>query len=265
MTNTTPAVSNLVKGTPAEITSKLQRYLFPIEERKVYFQNAEGNPDFTKEYKSIVRQDNGKLISIMNDTYKVQSNASVILPVIEQLHNLDTNWAIDRSHSFITDNRMKLQVTFPDLTFNDGNSDVALSLFLHNSYDGSEGVRMLWGAIRAICTNGMVFGKVLARFYRRHTKNIQVSNISAQLQSTFDQIPLIKERIDILQNLAAYEVKEQTIEKEFGKNALKYVRQQPTPVNQWALYNILTYYISHVVEQHMRTNYQLRVSKMFGL
>lgn len=67
------------------------------------------------------------------------------MPLLEQLHYLDTNWIIDPSHSFIENNRMRLQVTFPDLSLNDGKSDISLSLFLHNSYDGSEGVRLIWG------------------------------------------------------------------------------------------------------------------------
>lgn len=257
--------SNQISVTPETVATKLEKYLFPVDERMVYFQDADGNPDLTKEYKSIVRRDTGKLISIMNDTYKLQTNASVLLPVMEQLHNLDTKWVLDRSHSFVTNNRMKLQVTFPDLTLNDGNSDVALSLFIHNSYDGSEGVRMFWGAIRSICTNGMIFGKVLAKFYKRHTKNLIVSDIPKQLESTYNQIPVIKERIEILQNLDCAQFTEAKLEEEFGKKVTSYVKNHPALNNQWALYNVLTYYISHSIDQKMRTAYQLRVSKMFGL
>src|SRR5690606_21574907 len=118
----------------------------------------------------IVRPDTDQLISIMQDSYQLIPNRDVIMPLLEQLHQLDTRWYVDNSHSFLESNRMRLQVTFPDLTLNDGRSDIALSLFVHNSYDGSEGVRMFWGAIRGICSNGMVFGQVLAKFYGKHTK-----------------------------------------------------------------------------------------------
>ena len=249
----------------SDYKNTLQKYLFPVEERKVYFQDANGNPDHTKEYKSIVRADNNKLISIMNNTYKFESNAAVILPVLDELSKLDSKWTLDRSHSYVKNNKMRLQVTFPDLTFSDGDSDIALSLFLHNSYDGSEGVRMFFGAIRFICTNGMVFGNILAKYYRRHTKNIQVSNIVDKVHDTFDSIPVIKERIEILQNLEAGVVSNDKIEKQFGKKALNYVTQHSQINNQWALYNILSYYISHMVQPHMRASYQLKLSKMFEL
>ena len=71
---------------------------------------------------------------------------------------------------------MRLQVTFPELTLNDGKSDIALSMFIHNPYDGSEGVRVFYGGIRAICTNGFVFGEVLSKFYSKHTKGINLEN-----------------------------------------------------------------------------------------
>lgn len=250
-----------------EIKTKLHKYLFPVEERKVYFQDADGNPLYSKEYKSIVRADSNALISIMNNTYKMKSNYDVIMPVMENLHNLDTKWVLDASHSFVKSNRMRLQVTFPDLKFNDGTSDIALSLFLHNSYDGSEGVRMFWGAIRGICSNGMVFGKVLARFYARHTKTIhdKVNDMQTQISNTYEAIPVIKERIEILKNLNTVEITEKKIKDEFGVKAFDYVKANGKLNNQWALYNALTYYISHVVKQHMRASYQLRVSRMFEL
>ena len=183
----------------SEVESKLYKYLFPVQENNVFFEGEDGNAVLAPSYKAITREDDGKLISVMSDTYKLVPNSEIIKPLMEQLANLDNRWYLDDTHSFVADNRMRLQVTFPELTFNDGRSDIALSLFIHNSYDGSEGIRMLWGAIRGICSNGMVFGKVLAKFYGRHTKGINLNNLSEQLQQTYDQIPIISERISILQ------------------------------------------------------------------
>jgi len=158
------------------IEKKLSQFMFPVEERAVYVQdNPHPNIDVTDNYKAIVRQDRGKLISIMKNTYQLVPNREVILPLLQELHKLDNKWVIDSSHSFVDDSRMRLQVTFPELTLNVGTSDISLSLFLHNSYDGSEGVRLFWGAIREICTNGMVFGTLLSKYYRRHTAGLQAS------------------------------------------------------------------------------------------
>lgn len=249
----------------AEIENRLYKFLFPVTEKKVFFEDENSEPSFTEQYKAIAREDNGKLISIMNDSYKIVPNRDIIMPLMDQLHNLDNKWIIDPSHSFVSDQRMRLQVTFPDLTFFDGRSDIALSLFLHNSYDGSEGVRLFWGAIRGICSNGMVFGTVLAKFYARHTNGIRLDNLKQQVEQTYDQIPVIKQRIEILQNLEVGKSLLESVEHKLGKKVMKHVTEQPPAINQWVLYNYLTWYISHVVDLRMRSAYQLQVSKLFKL
>jgi ribosomal silencing factor RsfS len=59
------------------------------------------------------------------------------------------------------------------------------------------------------------------------------------------------------------------VENRLGKKVMKYVEEQEREnskaKNQWVLYNILTYYISHIVKQRMRAQYQLEVSKLFKL
>jgi hypothetical protein len=249
----------------SEIEQKLYKYLFPVTERKVYVENEDMKLIPYPEYKAISREDNGKLISIQSKTYQVISNAEIIKPLMEQLHTLDSKWIIDPSHSFVNDQKMRLQITFPDLTFNDGGSDIALSLFLHNSYDSSEGVRAYWGAIRFVCSNGFVFGKVLARYYHKHTKGIPLNNLKAQIEATYEQIPVISERIQILQNLNVSKSQIESVEKQLGKRISNYVKEQKKPENVWILYNYLTWYISHMIEQRLRAAYQMKVSRMFQL
>lgn len=243
----------------------LQPYLFPVSEQSAYFGSNGSNVVPASRYKAIVHGETGELISIMTNTYQVVPNRELILPVMEQLSGLDTKWYIDESHSFVNPSRMRLQVTFPDLTFYDGKSEIAMSMYLHNSYDGSEGVRMFWGAIRFICSNGMVFGKVLSKFYSRHTKNIDISNIREQVETTYDQIPTIAERIQILQNLRVSEQIMKSTEKQLGAGVMNHINSGPHPLNQWALYNLITYYISHQVEMRMRASYQMKLSRLFEL
>ena len=250
------------------IEKKLNNFLFPVSERAVFVDDDKTYRP-TKSYKAIVREDNGKLVSIMKDSYQLVPNREVIMPLLEQLHSLDTNWIIDPSHSFADDNRMRLQVTFNDLKMNDGRSDIALSLFLHNSYDGSEGVRMFWGAIRGICSNGMVFGNVLSKYYRKHTSGLEIKNLKDQLESTYQKIPVLQHRIEILQNTTVTKKIRRDVEDHLGTHVLKYVnsqeKQNKRAANLWVLYNLITYYISHQVDMRMRAQYQLDTSRLFKL
>ena len=249
----------------SELDQKLYKYLFPVTEQKVYVEGEDKSVVLAPQYKAITREDNGKLISIQNDTYQIVSNAEIIKPLMEQLHEIDSKWIIDPSHSFVTNQKMRLQITFPDLTFNDGRSDIALSLFVHNSYDSSEGVRMFWGAIRGICSNGMVFGKVLAKYYHKHTKGIPLNNLKAQIEATYEQIPVISERIQILQSLNITKALSKSIEENLGRRVAKYVKEQKKAENAWILYNYLTWYISHMVDLRLRAVYQMKVSRIFQL
>lgn len=248
-----------------ETEKKLKPFLFPVKVQNAYYMDNEASINITPRYKAIIHEDTGQLISIMNSTYELVPNRELIMPVMDQLSQLDTNWYIDESHSFANPNRMRLQVTFPDLTFFDGKSEIAMSMYLHNSYDGSEGVRMFWGAIRFICQNGMVFGKVLSKFYSRHTKNIDISNIREQVEQTYDQIPMISERVQILQNLRVSEQIMKNTGKQLGAGVMNHINSGPHPLNQWALYNLITYYISHQVEMRMRASYQMKLSRLFEL
>jgi len=254
------------------IEKRLENFMFPVEERAVYVQDDRHlNLSLADNYKAIVRQDNGssKLISIMKNTYQLVPNREVILPLLQELHNLDSKWIIDQSHSFVEDSRMRIQITFPELTLDDGNSSIALSLFLHNSYDGSEGVRLFWGAIREICSNGMVFGTLLSKYYRRHTSGLDISNLKEKLQATYDKIPVIRHRIEMMQNTKVNPKFRRDLEDQMGKHVIKYVdqheQQNKRSVNLWMLFNIVTYYISHLIEQRKRAQYQLSASKLFKL
>jgi hypothetical protein len=249
------------------IENKLSKFMFPVTERKVYVEDfLKGKLNKTAEYKAIFREDKNRLIAITKSTYKLVPNSEVIMPLIEELDKLTTRWIIDPSHTFVSDARMRIQISFPEITISDGRSDIALSLFLHNSYNQTEGIRAYFGGIRGICSNGMVFGEVLSKFYHRHTEGFRLKNLKEEIEKAYDRLPEIKRRIEILKNLEVTDPLRQSIEEKLGKGISKYVAEQyPSARTQWVLYNLLTYYISHIVKQHMRAHDQLQVSKLFKL
>ncbi|MDZ7762898.1 MAG: DUF932 domain-containing protein [Melioribacteraceae bacterium] len=125
------------------------------------------------------------------------------------------------------------------------------------------------GAIRGICKNGMVFGEVLSKFYGKHTSGLEIDNLREQLESTYEKIPVIQHRIEQMQNTKVNRDLRLDVETKLGKKVMKYVEEQEKEhnkaKNQWVLYNILTYYISHIVKERMRAHYQIEVSEAFKL
>jgi hypothetical protein len=253
----------------------LQDFMFPVTERQVavndlYHSGAKWQDHQTflpAAYKAIVREDTNEVISIVRDTYQLVRNEDLIKELLDQLLGLSTSFKIDPTHSFVQNERMRVQVTFPELRMKDSDSDIALSLFLHNSYDQSEGVRMYFGAIRSICSNGMVFGDVMAKMYHRHTRGFELSQLKDKLEEAVETFPIINHRIRQLERTPVDEKLVENIEKHISKRLAQQMLedQELDSISQWKLFNKLTYYVSHDLEQHKRARYQQQIAKVFAL
>jgi hypothetical protein len=262
----------------------LNEFCFPVEERPVYF-SFKGNSFEWKdnikvqktvlkessEYKSILREDNHQLISIVNKKYKLIENKELIDQLMEQLKRTDQKFEIEDHHSFFTDKRMRLHIKFPELQIKDDSDDgIALSLYLHNSYDMSEGVRMYWGAIRSICTNGMVFGKILAKFYSKHTQGFQMKELKSSIENTYKMIPDIQQRIEILDSLKVDDSFDKEVKDNLGAKLYKNIITENNldtlqALTRLQLFHLVTNYISHRINHEMQTRYQFAASKLFDL
>jgi len=225
----------------------LQDFMFPICERPVAINN--GQNDITdwdnvstflsSDYKAIVREDSNEPISIVKKSYQVVSNEVLINKLMHELVALETPFRIDPSHSFCENNRMRLQITFPDLALKDSESDIPISLFLHNSYDMSEGVRVFFGGIRSVCSNGIVFGNVLARYYGRHTQGFKIENITSKLREAYQYLPNIQDRINELEMTPAEPELFTKVENEISKKIAKEVETEEQ-ISAWELLNRVT-------------------------
>ena len=250
----------------------LYPYYFPVTERPVaVFNGNDAHTSWNNEktylsgdYKAIVREDTNELISIVRNSYRIIPNEVIISKLLNELERFDSPYRIDPSHSFVSNEKMRLQVTLPEFTMTDKDSEIALSLFLHNSYDTSEGVRMFFGAIRYICSNGMVFGKVLSKFYARHTKGFDLENLRESLSRSYELIPGIQNRIGELESRPVTSEMKADVETHLGKRIAKDVLAEEK-VSQWVLLNAITHIISHAIEQRQRARYQMAVAKVFDL
>jgi len=80
---------------------------------------------------------------------------------------------------------------------------------------------------------------------------------------------VIRHRIEMMQNSKVNPKFRRDLEDQLGKHVIKYVdqteKQSKRSENLWALFNIVTYYISHLIEQRKRAQYQLQASRLFKL
>lgn len=250
----------------------LSTFLFPVTERPIAVNNGDlditdwndGNTFLPSNYKALVREDTNETISIVRKSYQMIRNEDLIESLMTQLEALDTPSYLDESHSFADNRRMRLQITFPELTVQDQESEIALSLFMSNSYDGSMGVRMIAGAIRFICTNGMVVGNILESFYSRHTKGFRMGAIENALESASKGLPNLQETINYLDLEPITQELVDSVREEVGVRLINAVDMRSLGT-RWELYNALTEIISHKMKPQYHARYQANVSKVFGL
>lgn len=253
----------------------LQPFCFPVVERAVAVDNAKSplididdqESFLPNGYKAIVREDTNEVISVVKDSYKIVKNNDLIDQLLRSLATSGYQFKIDPSHSFVDNSRMRLMITFPELLFRDGESDIALSAFLENSYDQSIGVRWYFGAIRKICSNGMVFGQILSKFYSKHTSGFSFEDLGEKLADAREYFPVIQERINRLETLRVDEQLVENVSNKISKRLAEQVIEQEEigRISQWNLLNRLTNFVSHDLDQRHRARYQENISKVFAL
>ena len=194
-------------------------------------------------------------------------NDEIIDALFDHLVTCGRAFRIDPTHSFVENARMRLQITFPEMKLHDSESDISLSAIVHNSYDMSEGVRFYFGAIRSICSNGMIFGKVLSKYYSKHTKGFSFDQLDSKLEEAESYFPVIQHRIHRLETDRVSPEMIKDVEKHISKRLAEsvIVQEEVNRLSQWKLLNRITYYISHDLDQRHRARYQEGVSKVFQL
>ena len=249
----------------------LTNFMFPVVERPVsvhYWPEdrfGTENQSAASRNKVIVREDTNEIISVVRDSYKLIPNADLINQVMEQLDGSGRTSYIDEAHSFANNHRMRLQITFPETTFKDGDSEIALSLFLHNSYDMSDPVRIASGGIRYICSNGMVFQRILSQFVARHTWELRIDRyVEQSLRSACDNWPLVEQMVIALASTPVTGEMYDRIYREVGLGMTEMI-MGTMPETEWSAYNEATWVVSHEIEQDERSDYQQALSRAFEL
>ncbi len=249
----------------------ISEYMFPVVERPVAPHDLEnqsgfvnGN-EFINQYKAIVREDTDEIISVVKQSYNLIPNETLISSLLDHLRRLGIISYIDEGHSFVNSHRMRLQVTFPGITIKDGDTEIAQCLFLSNSYDRTEPIRIAFGGVRFTCENGMVFREILAQHSARHTQGFRMDHYLEQgLRSAQENWPSVERRI---MALASTPVKAELYDRIYRALGLSFTDMilAALPETHWQVYNEATWIVSHQIAKEKRADYQEALSRAFEL
>ena len=246
-------------------------FMFEVEERSVDLrelplqQTLGQRSDSDPEHKVILRPDTGEIIAVVRKSYRLITNEELIMQFYTELRERKIRAFLDYSHSYVNNRQMRLQITLPQQQFMDGDSEISLAVFLHNSYDATTPVRIVFGALRHICANGMLLTETLSEYSCKHQAGVNIDSIvSRAISSVLDQWPIVEDKVKLLA-MAAFDVETyERVDKLMGKDWVTYLRSR-RPETMWGAYNDLTGYISGQLLKEDRAIHQRRVSEVFDL
>jgi hypothetical protein len=242
-------------------------------------------------YLGVQRQDQKRIISVVSDEYQLLPNKVVFDPVLDFLEKKRVKYRVDRFTS-VSDVRSRIHLTFPDIQIKDDTKEgILASMFIHNSYNMTEAFKMTAGAMRQVCKNGMVIGVAIKRLKVIHQaeqiQEIAAANVEALLNGLHDNVKHIENRIKGLRQEKIIIAQLREIGSKFGSGILAYAMKELNladrddknsqmndiladmsdidvkMIDRWRLYNIITYYVSHVLPSRYRLDFLQKTSKMF--
>jgi len=228
-------------------------------ERPLHFENLASDTGLGSitRHKAIVNPVTEKIVSVVGNGYQLVQNADVF-PQFEdaiRLSNLDTNGMeriVQTSHD---GGRTVVSYDFPEHSISIGeNDDVNLTLTVLNSYDTSWRFRVLGGAFRLLCANGMIVGDTFMEYSGKHTasldteraiRNLEVSLAGflneAELWKTYPKVDVTPMQVkQVFEKLATGS---KTLVKDLDVTFLEYVDE--LGFNLWALFNTITSWSTH--------------------
>lgn len=192
-------LGKIVSEAPSvEDAIKLAGLDWEVLERQVYLLAPEQNPERVRNYKALVRSDNGNVLSVMKDTYTPLQNDHAFEffnPFVSSgLASLETAGSLREGKVvwiLATLNKAPIEVGKGD--------EVSKYLLLSNSHDGSMAVRVGFTPVRVVCNNTLTMShdSSKSKLIRvRHSKSVRenldevqaiVNAMDAKFEATAEQ------------------------------------------------------------------------------
>lgn len=191
------------------------------------------------------------LIDLGRDSYQLITNKQLVERFFDASKELDMDLRINKNHSYVKPERMRLSLMTDKVIFNDGESDVIQCIELINSYNRTFSVGIKFSAVRVICMNGMIESNILAQTRAKHTKGLDINALVENLMESefrankmaqsFERLIDTKVDMDEIETAAWL----RTYIGAKGSRLAVEAMGGDMPKTQWDLYNAATYYITH--------------------
>ncbi|MDD5723114.1 MAG: DUF932 domain-containing protein [Syntrophales bacterium] len=213
------------------------------------------------EYKAIVDSNTGKVFSIVSKDYKIISHEQAIEQIESVIAKNDNLGRYDTKIDLYNGGgRMRCTFTFPEISAEIERGDyINPQLHLSNSYDVTWPFVVTLGALRVLCSNGLVIGVEIFNIKKRHVYELDELHIRESIANATKRF---KKQTEKWRNLTDIPLHPKTYERvmrsmKFGKNAAEEIQHRIdhdadghnnknfAVISLWTFYNVLTWYITH--------------------
>lgn len=241
-------------------------------------------------YRAVNDRNTGRTFAIVKNGYELVPHEEVIQGMDDMCTKFP-EYGTPKREIWLTNygGRMKARWTFTDVDFaigtlSDGTPDtVHPTLETMCSYDTTLAHRTLVGGFRLVCTNGMVVGKILGEYKRKHTIGLNLDAAKQVLTNGMENYSKAAnlwlsytERKATMAEVVAYEsigfqqLEQRAIENKIREqgNVLKWDDDDKSncevEINAWDLFNIYTDEASHqIADINRQTKVQDAIAHTF--
>ncbi len=255
----------------------IDNIIFPVAQKRPIYHGLRTQKPIPG-YREIVDRSNDNVFAIVKEGYNLVLHEDVIRQM-DSLCAEFPEYGVPTREIWMSNfgGRMKTRWTFTDIDFaigtlSDGTPDtVHPTMETFCSYDTSLAQHTLIGGFRVICSNGMIVGKVLGRYKKKHTTSLDLTearrtlangmrdyskaqnlwleyynrNASSAEVNCFDALGFKKDEKEAIE----VEIKKQGKVLEWDDEDKD---KRRVDINAWALFNILTDQASHHVKDVTR-------------
>jgi len=215
--------------------------------------------------KALINQRNGEVLSVVSNAYKTVTNEEIFsgfCRAVEAsgLNATDAQVDIRRTAS---GSRSMVDFTFPHQVVSLNGDVTALQISALNSFDGSTRYLTKAGGLRMRCLNGQILGKIAGSYSSKHTSQLDVDAGAAKVIRMVEEFNQAKDywgammfkRVEFATRHQVYKRflnldKKDPDDIANNSRLLKLMELDKAYTNEmgqtlWALYNVLTDYVSH--------------------
>lgn len=233
-------------------------------------------------HKAIVNPDSGEVYAIASKQYKIVKHEEILETVMQSVEE-NPEYGVPESKIWLSDNGAKMRATlkFSELEFPIQNGDlINPTIDIFNSYDGSWALKVLFGAFRLICSNGLTVGETFMMYKRKHlSEGINKERIKQMLMGSLekysfqmelwkswtDKVTTISDYEEVMTALPFSERDKEAIEEEVEVSSdIRMDDIKTKTLTYWLFYNILCQYVTHKIGSEIkRANIQNAMKKYF--